>query len=571
MNKAMKYNASLTNSLSAAPNHLTEYGRNELTPPRHNLRWLRLLESVFGGCFVAYGIVQSNIAMPLKCLGVVFVVVLALTGISGYYQESPSADSMSSLPKTRPKNDIKRDDKKSEVQPRDSLSSDIAALIQFVWHELEYGQNNKWLDYFDNSKLRSVDPIAYQLYTKPSYSSIGQSPAWLKAKTVDLRNSIQINGEIKCKIKMVIHTVIFEWIEVKYNVYTQIINATQLKMRYYEAISNVSILKQQKNKSLFALNTKSNKEETTTQWIEITLKCDEKLKYTFGARAVITNISSSKLKKYDEYKLHGITLKEINFHHIREYVFSQSLMELYNLFCPNDVLSIIFDQYYPHYFDTYGEPFIYDQLELHHNIDSLLNKIDYNHDNEIKQVFLMNNEQELICNINGIAIQLSIDKDWIFDHHFLNQYDIDSATLCGIWSFENSSTLRRIKELKRHLLETEGNPTLNAKLLLDTKILDNEDFMLWIKWGGNRNTGSYNSWNGFYTSTRNQSLINCADYWTTSDWIAKLEEEQRKTQLHNSFREATKQNKERVRQSFRDPSNKYNNYKYRAKHKYHRW
>ena len=55
--------------------------------------------------------------------------VVTLTGIFGYYQESASADLMGSLSKMRPKNVIvTRDGKKLEVEPKDLVPGDIADL-----------------------------------------------------------------------------------------------------------------------------------------------------------------------------------------------------------------------------------------------------------------------------------------------------------------------------------------------------------------------------------------------------------------------------------------------------------
>ena len=64
----------LTSAMAAKK--LTEYGLNELTPPKHDPWWLRLLKSIFGGffnvllwfgsilCFIAYIIDNSDIPDP---------------------------------------------------------------------------------------------------------------------------------------------------------------------------------------------------------------------------------------------------------------------------------------------------------------------------------------------------------------------------------------------------------------------------------------------------------------------------------------------------------------------------
>eukprot|EP01083_Nonionella_stella_P006622 19209_1 len=121
---------------------LIEVGYNELTPPKHDPWWLRLLKSIFGGffnillwlgsilCFIAYGIDDSDIKDPTNLyLGVVLAVVVTLTGIFGYYQESKSADLMGSLSKMKPKNVIvTRSGKKLELEPRELVPGDICEL-----------------------------------------------------------------------------------------------------------------------------------------------------------------------------------------------------------------------------------------------------------------------------------------------------------------------------------------------------------------------------------------------------------------------------------------------------------
>ena len=86
-----EYNTSLENGLSAAKaaENLAKYGPNELTPPKHDPWWLRLLKSVFGGffnillwigsilCFIAYGIDQSDIKDPTNVCNTIYIDLLA--------------------------------------------------------------------------------------------------------------------------------------------------------------------------------------------------------------------------------------------------------------------------------------------------------------------------------------------------------------------------------------------------------------------------------------------------------------------------------------------------------------
>jgi len=129
-------------SVSQAEENLAKYGLNELTPPKHDPWWLRLLKSIFGGffnillwfgsvlCFIAYGIDTNEVKDPTNLyLGVVLGVVVTLTGIFGYYQESKSADLMGSLSKMKPKNVIViRGNKKLELEPAQLVPGDICEL-----------------------------------------------------------------------------------------------------------------------------------------------------------------------------------------------------------------------------------------------------------------------------------------------------------------------------------------------------------------------------------------------------------------------------------------------------------
>jgi magnesium-transporting ATPase (P-type) len=139
-----EFSTSLENGLTAKQYAiaLEMYGLNELTPPKHDPWWLRLLKSVFGGffnvllwlgallCFISFAVDPNDIPDPTNMyLGVVLSVVVTLTGIFGYYQESKSADLASSLSAMKPKNVIvTREGKKSEIEPRDLVPGDIVEL-----------------------------------------------------------------------------------------------------------------------------------------------------------------------------------------------------------------------------------------------------------------------------------------------------------------------------------------------------------------------------------------------------------------------------------------------------------
>ena len=96
---------------SQAKANFLEYGPNALTPPPQTPEWVKFMQQMFSGfacllwlgailCFLAYGIQASAYEEPPDdnlYLGVVLTVVVTVTGIFSYYQESKSAAIMESF------------------------------------------------------------------------------------------------------------------------------------------------------------------------------------------------------------------------------------------------------------------------------------------------------------------------------------------------------------------------------------------------------------------------------------------------------------------------------------------
>merc|ERR1719266_1916066 len=96
----------LTESQAAA--NLAEYGPNALTPPPTTPEWVKFCKNLFSGfamllwigailCFIAYTIQATNFEEPPDdnlYLGIVLTVVVVVTGIFSYYQESKSSKIM---------------------------------------------------------------------------------------------------------------------------------------------------------------------------------------------------------------------------------------------------------------------------------------------------------------------------------------------------------------------------------------------------------------------------------------------------------------------------------------------
>jgi len=119
-----------------------EFGLNQLTPPYHDPWWWKLIKSVFGGffnqllwagsilCFIAFGVDPSEIPDPANLyLGIVLAVVVSLTGVFGYFQESKSADIMEGFSKLLPPDVmVTRNGEKSEIPPTELVPGDIVSV-----------------------------------------------------------------------------------------------------------------------------------------------------------------------------------------------------------------------------------------------------------------------------------------------------------------------------------------------------------------------------------------------------------------------------------------------------------
>merc|ERR1711892_473810 len=108
-----RFKTNMTNGLtsSQAQTDIAQYGANELTPPPTTPEWVKFCQCLFSGfamlqwlgvilCYIAYGIQASAYEEPPDdnlYLGVVLTVVVTVTGIFSYYQESKSAAIMESF------------------------------------------------------------------------------------------------------------------------------------------------------------------------------------------------------------------------------------------------------------------------------------------------------------------------------------------------------------------------------------------------------------------------------------------------------------------------------------------
>jgi len=113
---------------------------NRLTPPPQRPWWLKLLLSIFGGffnvllwfgsvlCFIAYAAANTPDETNLY-LGIVLAIVVTLTGIFGYYQESKSDDLMAGLSNLKPPDvEVIRGGETKIVDPDYLMVGDVVML-----------------------------------------------------------------------------------------------------------------------------------------------------------------------------------------------------------------------------------------------------------------------------------------------------------------------------------------------------------------------------------------------------------------------------------------------------------
>merc|ERR1711892_95851 len=126
-----------------AEKNLLEYGANALTPPPTTPEWIKFCQNLFSGfacllwlgailCFLAYGIQASAYEEPPDdnlYLGVVLTVVVTVTGIFSYYQESKSAAIMESFKNLVPQYAlVRRDGEKITITASELTLGDIVEV-----------------------------------------------------------------------------------------------------------------------------------------------------------------------------------------------------------------------------------------------------------------------------------------------------------------------------------------------------------------------------------------------------------------------------------------------------------
>merc|ERR1712180_235796 len=124
---------------------LLKYGKNELTPPPTTPEWIKFCKCLFSGfamllwfgailCFIAYGIQASAYEEPPDdnlYLGIVLSMVVTVTGIFSYYQESKSAKIMESFKNLVPQYALARRDGEKVTIPASELTLGDIVEVKF--------------------------------------------------------------------------------------------------------------------------------------------------------------------------------------------------------------------------------------------------------------------------------------------------------------------------------------------------------------------------------------------------------------------------------------------------------
>ena len=138
-------NKGLTSEQAAAG--IRKYGLNQLTPPEKTPEWLKFCKCLFSGfslllwggavlCFIAYGIQKTShpdTPDDNLYLGIVLTVVVTITGIFTYYQESKSAQIMESFKNLVPQEALCRRNGQKVNIPAAEVRDCVCNLVVFIF------------------------------------------------------------------------------------------------------------------------------------------------------------------------------------------------------------------------------------------------------------------------------------------------------------------------------------------------------------------------------------------------------------------------------------------------------
>merc|ERR1712061_598702 len=140
-----RWNTNIANGLTTdqAKANVEKFGLNQLTPPPTTPEWVKFCKNLFSGfamllwigailCFIAYSIQASAYEEPPDdnlYLGVVLTVVVVVTGVFSYYQESKSSKIMESFKNLVPQYAlVRRNGEKITIEAKEIAMGDIVEV-----------------------------------------------------------------------------------------------------------------------------------------------------------------------------------------------------------------------------------------------------------------------------------------------------------------------------------------------------------------------------------------------------------------------------------------------------------
>eukprot|EP01084_Bolivina_argentea_P059940 109502_1 len=409
------------------------------------------------------------------------------------------------------------------------------------------------------------------------------------SQQVKLINNIKDCGEIQCTFKFNINqSAVTESITVLLDPYTQMITVTQLEIfNDLYSVKEFNNVAQKGSKLILIATIQSTNGDSMTQRMVIELIKNAQKKYIYMFDVISTfyfHQKTTQKNKYCKDYRYNIQINMVE-HDIRRYVLYKSVMMLYGLYLSNDVLSTIFDEHYTSIFDVYGDPFLYDTLQLDiqkfNQYTCMLRWSD-----PVQTVHLLSNKYSnkiQQCNVNGLGINIQVTKE-PFDiiindiEEILNAYDLsilDAAE--AIWPATHESLIT-LEKLQSDLGLKMCFVNLSVYWLLDIDIGNNDRFMLWI----DKYTDGFGSYFNYPDSEFfSRARINTAAVCLDSYYKNYLEDIYYKKNLERYEQRNEYINCIKLQQKFKCMTNKkfktkgnVNRGKYMQKarkHMYHRW
>eukprot|EP01084_Bolivina_argentea_P183567 316732_1 len=220
-----------------------------------------------------------------------------------------------------------------------------------------------------------------------------------------------------------------------------------------------------------------------------------------------TNVRNLSYEEHNRY----ITIKKIfsipiDINDIRRHIVYKIMSQKYNLHIPDDILTLIFDIYHSKWFDIYGDPLLFNSLQINpvYVIETLNNQISTYCNYILKDICFLPKHSDRTIKIplspwNGLQIKISITFNPLLSclamrelTRFLPSYGFQISVngWSSVWTIQNYTCFVALHNLFIKVMEFAGENdgtavTFQAHLLLDSESgdwIDNDIQMLWVNW-----------------------------------------------------------------------------------------